>query len=109
MTYKGELDGIVLGVLQAGPAHGYEIVKRVKTISEGALEIGEAKLYPCLHKLEELGCVSAEWIPQPGKPARKVYTLTSTGQGSLVEKQKGWERFASGIAAVLTAKENRNG
>lgn len=109
MNYKGELDGIVLGVLQASPAHGYEIVKRVKSISEGALAIGEAKLYPCLHKLEEIGCVSSEWVPQDGKPARKVYTLTSKGGGVLAEKQRGWERFSAGIAAVLGAKENRNG
>jgi PadR family transcriptional regulator PadR len=109
MNYKGELDGIVLGVLQAGPAHGYEIVKRVKTISEGALSIGEAKMYPCLHKLEELGFVSSEWVPQEGKPARKVYTLTPKGTGKLAEKKQGWELFAAGIAAVLGAKENGNG
>jgi DNA-binding PadR family transcriptional regulator len=109
MTYRGELDGIVLGVLQAGPAHGYEIVKRVKTISEGALSVGEAKLYPCLHKLEELGCVASEWVPQEGKPARKVYTLTPKGAGVLVDKVHGWQRFAAGVAAVLSAKEKSNG
>jgi len=109
MTYKGELDGIVLGVLQAGPAHGYEIVKRVKALSDGALAVGEAKLYPCLHKLEENGFISAEWIPQEGKPARKVYTLTPKGIGALTEKRQAWERFATGIASVLGAKESGRG
>ena len=105
MAYKGELDGIVLGVLQSGPAHGYEIVKRVKALSEGVLAVGEAKLYPCLHKLEEDGCVSAEWIPQEGKPARKVYTLTPKGLGTLADMRLAWERFAMGIASVLGVKE----
>ncbi len=109
MAYKGELDGIVLGVLQAGPAHGYEIVKRVKALSDGVLAVGEAKLYPCLHKLEEDGCVTAEWIPREGKPARKVYSLTPKGTGKLVEKKQAWERFALGIASVLGAKESGRG
>jgi len=109
MRYKGELDGIVLGVLQAGPAHGYELVKRVKSLSDGVLSVGEAKLYPCLHKLEEQGLVSAEWIPQDGKPARKVYALTAKGSGALSEKRTAWEQFAAGIVAVLGAKESNRG
>ena len=109
MTYKGELDGIVLGVLQSGSAHGYEIVKRVKALSDGVLSVGEAKLYPCLHKLEADGCVSAEWVPQEGKPARKVYTLTDKGIGALVEKRSSWDRFANGIASVICAKETNRG
>ena len=109
MAYKGELDGIVLGVLQSGPAHGYEIVKRVKALSDGVLAVGEAKLYPCLHKLEEEGCVSAEWFQQDGKPARKVYTLTAKGTGTLAEKRSSWERFVTGISSVLGTKEPGRG
>ncbi|HVT12892.1 MAG TPA: helix-turn-helix transcriptional regulator [Fimbriimonadaceae bacterium] len=109
MKYKGELDGIVLGVLQAGPAHGYEIVKRVRAMSEGALAVGEAKLYPCLHKLEQEGFVSAEWIPQRGKPARKVYSLTAEGTGALAEKRKAWEQFSKAIATMLGVKEANRG
>lgn len=109
MLYKGELDGVVLGVLQAGPAHGYEIVKRVKLISDGVLQVGEAKLYPCLHKLEAEGCISSQWIPQEGKPDRKVYTLTEKGSGLLEQKRQGWLKFSQGIGSVLGAKEPRNG
>ena len=109
MKYKGELDGIVLGVLQSGPAHGYEIVKRVKAISDGVLSVGEAKLYPCLHKMEDEGCISSEWFPQEGKPDRKVYTLTEKGIGVLADKRTAWERFAQGIGSVLSPKEVSRG
>jgi len=104
MGTKGELEGIVLGVLQAGPAHGYEIVKRIRALSDGVLEVGEAKLYPCLHKLEEEGSISAEWVPQEGKPARKVYALTPAGSGKLAERRLAWDRFARGVAAIMGAK-----
>jgi DNA-binding PadR family transcriptional regulator len=104
LKYKGELNGIVLGVLQAGPAHGYEVAKRIKTVSEGTLAVGEAKLYPCLHKLEQDGLVAAEWIPQTGKPSRKVYSLTDKGRGALAEKLTAWEQFSGAVTSVLGHK-----
>ncbi|MFI5387901.1 MAG: PadR family transcriptional regulator [Fimbriimonadales bacterium] len=109
MRYKGELDGIVLGVLHAGPAHGYEIVKRVRAMSDGILGVGEAKLYPCLHRLEQESLVDAEWVPQEGKPARRVYTLTTKGRAALAEKRGSWEKFSTAVATLLGAKESPNG
>lgn len=109
MKFKGELDGIVMGALQSGPAHGYEIAKRVKAISEGELGVGEAKLYPCLHRLEEDGLVTADWVPQIGKPSRKVYTLTAKGQSALAERRQAWEKFSGAVSALLGAKEGNRG
>ena len=105
MKREGELDGIVLGVLQTAPAHGYEIAKRIRLLSSGVLSVGEAKIYPCLHKLEENGCVVAEWVPQEGKPARKVYSLTARGRGLLEEKKASWSEFVTGMSALLGVKE----
>ena len=109
--YRGELDGLVLGVLQSGPAHGYEIAKRVRMLSEGIMSAGEAKLYACLHRLEGDGLVTAEWIPQEGKPARKVYTLTPKGGGALKAKRAAWRDFAKAVETMLSPRaaeeENR--
>jgi DNA-binding PadR family transcriptional regulator len=109
MKYKGELDGMVLGVLQSTSGHGYEIAKRIKAISEGELSVAEAKLYPCLHRLEEGGLVEAEWVPQQGKPSRKVYSITEKGRGALVAKRQAWQRFASAVSEVLASEEGNRG
>jgi DNA-binding PadR family transcriptional regulator len=109
MRYKGELDGVVLGVLQTGSAHGYEIAKRIKAIGDGELGVAEAKLYPCLHRLEGEGLIEAEWVPQQGKPARKVYSLTAKGTGMLQEKRMAWQRFASAVSLVLGNEERSRG
>jgi PadR family transcriptional regulator PadR len=53
MAFKGDLEALVLGVLQDGELHGYEISKRIKLISAKALQVGEGQLYPALHKLEK--------------------------------------------------------
>jgi PadR family transcriptional regulator, regulatory protein PadR len=109
--YRGELDGLVLGVLQSGPAHGYEIAKRVRVLSEGIMSAGEAKLYACLHRLEDEGLVTAEWIPQEGKPARKVYTITAKGGGVLKAKRAAWREFANAVETMLApaTKEDTRG
>lgn len=101
MAFKTDLESLVLGVLQDEPLHGYEIAKRIKQLSATALSVGEGQLYPALHKLERDGYIEAEWVPQEGKPPRKVYRLTEEGNGALVEHRREWARFADGVAAIL--------
>ena len=101
MAFRGDLEAFILGALDGGAAHGYEIARRIKATSEEALAVGEGLLYPALHALERDGLVVAEWVPQEGKPNRKVYRLTDEGRGALTKKRKEWLRFAAGVSAVL--------
>lgn len=101
MAFRGDLEALVLGALDGGEAHGYEIARRIKAISEEALAVGEGLLYPALHGLERDGLVAAEWVSQEGKPNRKVYRLTEAGRGSLAKKRREWQRFSAAVSAVL--------
>ena len=101
MSFKTDLETVVLGSLQGTSLHGYEISKRIAAKSEGLLKIGEGQLYPTLHNLEQQGLVTAEWVQQEGKPSRKVYSLTNAGVTKLAEKRKGWERFSHSIGAII--------
>lgn len=101
MAFRGDLEALALGALDGGPAHGYEIARRIKATSEEALAVGEGLLYPALHAMERDGLIAAEWMPQEGKPNRKVYHLTEAGRGALAKKRKEWLRFAAGVSAVL--------
>jgi transcriptional regulator len=107
MAFKTDLEALVLGVLQDEPLHGYEIAKRIKKLSDTALAVGEGQLYPALHKLERDGMIQAEWIPQEGKPPRKVYRLTDEGNGALAHHRREWSRFADGVAAILSPRPLR--
>lgn len=110
MAFKGDLEALVLGILEGTEMHGYEISKRIRQVSDTALAVGEGQLYPALHALERDGMVVATWFPQEGKPPRKVYRLTEQGSAALAEHRKEWERFANGVNQVLrlrTAEEGR--
>jgi PadR family transcriptional regulator, regulatory protein PadR len=106
MSFRGDLEALVLGVLQDGGLHGYEIAKRIREMGSDALSVGEGKLYPTLHGLERDGMVVAEWVPQEGRPARKVYSLTDKGRAVLVEKRRLWQAFADGVSHILSPRTN---
>ena len=101
MAFKKDLSTLVLGVLQDDGLHGYEIAKRIREVSEKSLQVAEGRLYPILHKLELDGVIAAEWIPQEGRPARKVYSLTEAGHLELAKQQSEWKAFASSVDAIL--------
>lgn len=93
----------MLGVLQEGALHGYEITKRIRLVSDGALSYGEGQLYPVLHALESAGKVKADWVAQTGRPSRKMYSLTAEGLTELDARRTLWSKFSSGISAILAA------
>jgi len=52
---QGTLDLIIMKMLQAGEANGYEITQRIQVISEDVLNVNYGSLYPALHRLEARG------------------------------------------------------
>jgi len=68
---------LILRRLRAGPAHGYELRKRVEQTTGVVLH--NNSLYPALRRFEEAGAVTKTAQPQQGRPPRLVYTLTEVG------------------------------
>src|SRR4051812_29772565 len=56
---RGHLEGLVLSVLESGPTHGLEILRRLERAGEGMLTLKEGSLYPALYRLEAAGLLSA--------------------------------------------------
>jgi DNA-binding PadR family transcriptional regulator len=69
---------LILRRLRSGPAHGYELRKRVEETTGVVLH--NNSLYPALRRFEEAGAVTKTAEPQQGRPPRLVYTLTEVGQ-----------------------------
>ena len=92
---RGSLELIVLHLLSAGEAYGYEIVSKLVANTDGTL-------YPVLYRLERAGFVSVRWeTPERGVP-RKYYRLTDAGREELAQLTQEWTSFAKAMAALLT-------
>ena len=91
------LEPWLLLLLAESPAHGYQLLERLKTLPV-APPADRGHLYRTLRRLEEQGLVTSEWhVPQAG-PARHTYTLTADGLQAL-------DAWATHIRAALTRLE----
>lgn len=92
---KGTLEGIVLGILAARSAYGYEITARLR--EQGFVDIAEGTIYALLVRIEQRGLVDVEKVPSEKGPPRKVYTLNAAGRAQLDEFWRTWSFLAERI------------
>ena len=85
---KGTLEGIVLAILAARSAYGYEITAWLR--EQGFTDIAEGTIYALLVRIEQRGLVDVEKIPSAKGPQRKVYSLNSSGEEYLNEFWRTW-------------------
>jgi PadR family transcriptional regulator PadR len=100
----GTLDVLVLKAVSLGALHGYGVLQRIQQISGGTLTIEQGALYPALHRLERQGLLEAEWGISDNNRRAKFYRLSVAGRRRLTEETKSWNRLASAIGAVLSAR-----
>lgn len=97
---KGNLDLLLLSLLAHGEAHGYELIGRLRSKSDGEFDLPEGTVYPALHRLEDEGLVTSRWVQEAGR-RKRTYTLTKPGREALGQKQREWSRYRAGVDAVL--------
>ena len=99
---KGTLEGIILAILSARRAYGYEITALLR--NQGFSDIAEGTVYALLVRNEQKGLVDVEKIPSEKGPPRKVYSLNTRGQEYLEEFWRTWSFLAERLEQL---KEGR--
>lgn len=85
---KGTLSFIVLLVLNEKELYGYELIDKVKRLTE--IEIAEGTLYPLMNRLSTHKLLVSKWVEQETGIPRKYYFITDLGKETLVEMKKHW-------------------
>lgn len=99
--YKGSLVTIIMKLLEEnGRMYGYEITQKVKSITQGELNITEGALYPALHKLESDGLLDVE-MERVDNRLRKYYKLTEKGTAETVNKLAELEDFIRNMQSLV--------
>ena len=102
----GTLSLMILRTLDVlGPLHGYGVARRIEETSEGRLKLNYGTLYPALVKLEQEGCVVAEWRRSENNRRAKYYSLTPAGRKQLARETSEWHAVADLMAAFLKLGE----
>jgi PadR family transcriptional regulator PadR len=98
---QGTLDLIVLRLLRAGPANGWDLTQSIQALSRGVLDVNYGSLYPALRRLEAGGYVTAKWGRSENNRRARIYTLTVSGRKQLTTEKQAWERFAGALGLIL--------
>ena len=97
---KGVLQGIVLAVLSARDAYGYEITAWLR--EQGFADIAEGTIYALLVRVEQRGLVDVEKVPSEKGPPRKVYSLNAQGADYLNEFWRTWSFLTDRLERLRT-------
>ena len=85
---KGTLSYIVLLVLKENELYGYELIEKIKTLTN--IEIAEGTLYPLMNRLKLDQLLESKWVEQESGIPRKYYFLTKIGKQTLNEMTIQW-------------------
>lgn len=82
MFGSGELRLVLLKMLADEPRHGYELIKAIEDLTEGAYAPSPGTIYPTLSLLEDEGAITQA----AGDETRKAYEATDAGRTELEER-----------------------
>ena len=91
----GDLQLLLLHLLQENPRHGYELIKELESRTSGYYSPSPGVIYPALTYLEEIGFASVE-----AEGNKKLYRITETGAAFLKENQQTAEAMLSELAEI---------
>ena len=101
---QGTLALMILRTLEVlGPLHGYGISRRIEETSRNRLALNYGTLYPALLKLEQEGCIKAEWRQSENNRRAKYYALTPSGRKAYAAESANWERLSAAISTIVRA------
>jgi PadR family transcriptional regulator, regulatory protein PadR len=98
---QGTLDLIVLKLLRAGPANGWDLTQSIQAVSKGVLDVNYGSLYPALRRLEAKGWVRGRWGMSENNRRARFYELTPAGLRQLDVERQTWERFSHALGLIL--------
>jgi DNA-binding PadR family transcriptional regulator len=73
-----------MAVLADGDLHGYAILAEVRSLSDGAIELGTGTLYGALERLQDAAMVAVVDEEVVDGRLRRYYHLTESGRTVLV-------------------------
>ena len=103
---KGVLEMLVLALICAAPAYGYEILQKLKDSSCGLFVLKEGTLYPILYRLEDDGMIESSWFQGKSRAApKKIYTATEQGRREYARRKDVWTAFAGAVESFIKEVE----
>ena len=93
----------ILQTLHVGPAHGYALLAKLVSFTEGCCTPAYSTIYPILKEFVEGGYAKVHAETEAGRQ-RKVYTLTAKGKRAHHEAKQAWREILPYVDQVVAEK-----
>ena len=70
---------LVLHYINEGPCYGNQLMERIRSLTEGVLQVNPNTMYPLLRDLEGRGLIEGSW-EHPDRRSRRYYAITREGE-----------------------------
>jgi len=101
---QGTLDLIILRLLRAGPANGWDLTNAIQATTRGVLDVNYGSVYPTLRRLEAKGYVAGKWGISENNRRARYYDLTPSGLKQLEVEKSEWVRFTRALDLILHSR-----
>jgi DNA-binding PadR family transcriptional regulator len=98
---QSTLSFLILRILATEPMAEWALAQRLKQMWNDALHAGPGSLYPALHKLEQDGWISAEWLVSESRRRVKSYCLSKADRKQLQAQSTGCQWLSGAISAIV--------
>ena len=105
---RGYTDIMILALLLNGESYGYEISKKIRTITEEKYALKETTLYSAFTRLEKNRFIFSYPGEQTHGKKRTYYQITPQGQQYYSDKCEEWE-LTKEVVDKFIRKVERNG
>ncbi len=96
---------LILSILAQGNTYGFEIIKKIKILSEERILWKEGSIYPVLKRLEAQKLVKSYWVTDGDRP-RKYYSICKAGKKALDKNQDEWNLMSGIFSKLLEPQTN---
>lgn len=87
---RGYNDTMILYLLMQGPSYGYEITKRIKSMTDEKYVMKETTLYSAFARMEKNGYISSFSSDEVNGKKRTYYRITDVGKEYYRTKCEEW-------------------
>ncbi len=88
---RGYTDMIIISILLDEPNYGYEVSRRIRTITNDKFVMKETTLYSAFNRMEKNGWITSFFGTETSGNRRTYYQLTDEGRAFYQDKVEEWE------------------
>ena len=98
---NSNIDMLLMRILKEKDMYGYELIQKIKQMSDSRIVLKTGTIYPILHSLEREGYIHSYERSTDAGLTRKYYKITENGEIFLQQKIKDWKEYTAIIDFVL--------